>query len=276
MPRALIVNADDLGLSDPVDRGILAAHQGGIVTSTSLLAGGPSASTGTALVRAEAPRLGVGLHVDITEGQPLDVIRAMCDTHSDDVGKTTRRMIERQLRQFVEVVGEYPDHLDAHQHLVHFHPAAFEAYLSIARQYDLPVRSPAPFLDMTSFRAFIARVKRENGVDLGPVLPPGKQLVAALNAVWRAARVAAPHHFVHDFYGSTATVESLVEMIQRLPEGVSEMMCHPSLAHAGSEAYDSGREQEHAVLTDPRVRAALGEAGVELLSFGSWRGRGFR
>jgi predicted glycoside hydrolase/deacetylase ChbG (UPF0249 family) len=274
--RALIVNADDLGLSEAVDRGILAAHLDGIVTSTSLLAGGPTAASAIALVRAEAPRLGIGLHVDLTEGRPLEVIRAMSEAHSDEVGETALKMIERQLKLFVQLVGEYPDHLDAHQHLVHFHPAAFEAYLSIARQYDLPVRSPAPFLDMASFRAFIARVRRDNGVDLGPVLPPGRALIFALEQKWRAARVSAPDRFAHEFYGATATVESLVERIRKLPEGTTELMCHPGLADEGVEGYDSGRAKELAVLTDPRVRAAADQAGVALQSYAGWRGRALR
>jgi predicted glycoside hydrolase/deacetylase ChbG (UPF0249 family) len=38
--RRLIVNADDFGLSSGVNRGIVEAHEGGIVTSATLMACG--------------------------------------------------------------------------------------------------------------------------------------------------------------------------------------------------------------------------------------------
>ena len=40
--RNLIVNADDLGWTVGVNRGIIEGHRGGLITSTSLLANGAS------------------------------------------------------------------------------------------------------------------------------------------------------------------------------------------------------------------------------------------
>ncbi len=59
--RNLIVNADDLGWTDGVNRGILDAFRGGIVTSTSLLANG-MAFVGGVKAAKSAPGLGVGVH----------------------------------------------------------------------------------------------------------------------------------------------------------------------------------------------------------------------
>jgi predicted glycoside hydrolase/deacetylase ChbG (UPF0249 family) len=42
--KNLIVNADDLGWTTGVNRGIVEAHRRGLVTSTSLLANGPAFS----------------------------------------------------------------------------------------------------------------------------------------------------------------------------------------------------------------------------------------
>src|SRR5438552_10820876 len=68
--RQLLVNADDFGLSPGVNRGILEAHHAGLVTSTSIMANLPAADDGAALV-GTAPRLEVGVHLNLTAGAPL-------------------------------------------------------------------------------------------------------------------------------------------------------------------------------------------------------------
>ena len=66
MSRAAIVNADDFGQSAGINRGIVEAHERGIVTSASLMVRWPAASAAAAYARAH-PRLSVGLHVDLGE-----------------------------------------------------------------------------------------------------------------------------------------------------------------------------------------------------------------
>ena len=61
--RYLIVNADDFGQSDGVNRGIVRAHEGGIVTSASLMVRWPAAEEAAACARTHL-RLSVGLHLD--------------------------------------------------------------------------------------------------------------------------------------------------------------------------------------------------------------------
>ena len=72
------------------------------------------------------------------------------------------------------------------------------------------------------------------------------------------------------------TVAHLLETIRSLPEGTTEIMCHPGhfdadLAHS---RYARQREVELAALTDPAVREALRAAGVELISFAALAGAG--
>ena len=66
MTRRVVVNADDFGLTEGVNRGILDAHLDGIVTSTTTMVRQPAAADAAARAR-EAPRLGIGLHVDLGE-----------------------------------------------------------------------------------------------------------------------------------------------------------------------------------------------------------------
>src|SRR5437763_17086629 len=63
MERVLIVNADDFGQSAAITRGILRAHQFGIVTSTSLMVRWPAA----AYAAEHSGELDLGLHIDLGE-----------------------------------------------------------------------------------------------------------------------------------------------------------------------------------------------------------------
>src|SRR5579871_2214342 len=67
--RNLIVNADDLGWSDGVNRGIAEGHRNGIVTSASLLANGVAFASALELARATRG-LGVGVHLNLSDGPP--------------------------------------------------------------------------------------------------------------------------------------------------------------------------------------------------------------
>jgi glycosyltransferase involved in cell wall biosynthesis len=64
--RRVIVNADDFGLSAGINRGIVEAHERGIVTSTSLMVRGDAAAAAADYGRQDS-RLSVGLHIDLAE-----------------------------------------------------------------------------------------------------------------------------------------------------------------------------------------------------------------
>ena len=61
-------------------------------------------------------------------------------------------------------------------------------------------------------------------------------------------------------------------MLAQLPEGTSELMCHPGFpddALLSGSTYASERAREVEVLCDPSVRAALARHGVALVGFAS-------
>src|SRR5688500_305678 len=70
MACRLIINADDFGASESINEAIIHLHDAGIVTSTSLLAGGQAAEHAASLARAK-PNLPVGLHLAVTHGWPV-------------------------------------------------------------------------------------------------------------------------------------------------------------------------------------------------------------
>lgn len=120
--KLLVVNADDLGYDPEIDRGILAAHARGLVSSATAMVDTPFA----AAALAAAPRtLGVGLHAVLDPGAGAE--RAEAE-------------LRRQLARFVALRGEPPTHLDSHKH-AHAAPALREVFARVACEAGLPVRA---------------------------------------------------------------------------------------------------------------------------------------
>ena len=104
--KLLIVNADDFGLSEGVNRGVAAAHEHGIVTSASLMVRRPAARQ--AVTYAEKHReMSLGLHLDLGEweyraGEWVVVIAPPSAVEAE---------IRAQLQIFYELAGRRPTHL---------------------------------------------------------------------------------------------------------------------------------------------------------------------
>jgi predicted glycoside hydrolase/deacetylase ChbG (UPF0249 family) len=129
--RYCIVNGDDFGASRGINRGILAAHHGGVLTSASLMVNTPYTEEAV-LSSREAPELSLGLHVNFTnEGGPALV----------DLGDVEACRVElgRQFDRFLELVGTVPTHVDSH-HNVHNRPELLPCFLELARDHGFPLR----------------------------------------------------------------------------------------------------------------------------------------
>src|ERR1700756_2566387 len=68
--RRLIINADDFGLTEGVNRAILEGHRRGVITSTTLMANGRQFSSAARSAQSAA-ELSVGCHVVLVDGEPL-------------------------------------------------------------------------------------------------------------------------------------------------------------------------------------------------------------
>ena len=228
MTRALIVNADDLGRSSGINRGIRIAHERGIVTSASLMVRLPAAREAAAYARG-LPQLSLGLHVDLAEWAYLDgAWEPLYEVVPPYDPMQVEGEVGRQLAAFRELSGGDPTHLDSHQHLHREEPLR-SVLAELARELDVPLRSVSSNVD-----------------------------------------------YCGEFYGQTATGESLPELItpeallaifEALPEGTTELGCHPAEANDADSVYGAERQIELRTLCDPRVRTTLDEVGIQLRSF---------
>ncbi len=248
MAAYLIVNADDFNLTEGVTRGILEAHWRGIVTSTTVMVNLPGLEQSRSLAR-QAPRLGVGLHLNLTFGPPVlpaPEVPSLVDDSSRFIHDQTRfeaagdpaeirAELAAQVRRFRAVFGRRPSHLDSHHH-IHRHPRVFEVALALAGDLGVALRAIFPEMATRIRRRGLSSPDRMVG-DVGP------------EAYWSPAK--------------------LVALLAEIPPGVTELMCHPGHADGALfvSSYCGQREEELRSLCDPTVKAALRTAGVEPISY---------
>jgi predicted glycoside hydrolase/deacetylase ChbG (UPF0249 family) len=279
--RLLVINADDLGFAPGVNRGILEAHAAGTVSSTSMMVNTPAFAEAAEQVRRDAPRLGVGLHLNLVSGTPLASVPSLVDPatgrfHALDVlvrralaGQVepaeVRRECEAQLAALA-ATGITPTHIDSHRH-AHAMPGILAAVAAAAHDATIAVvRRP---LDRVSILDPVASAK-----------------MLALHAAWRTALTGvapanrailarAPHFRGIAMQGMSDFRDRLLATLDQLPLGTTEIMVHPGYDDdvlAAQDVFRTEREVEVRALCDPAVTARLAKGDLKLVSFGEVTG----
>ena len=228
--RYVIVNADDFGQSPGVNRGIIAAHERGIVTSASLMVRWQAAAEAAAYGRAH-PGLSLGLHLDFGEWACREETWVpVYEVVSTEDAAAAASEVHRQLAAFKDLVGRDPTHIDSHQH-AHLEEPLRSIVLRVAGRLRVPVRRCDPVVGYCG--SFYGQT------DEGEPWP------------------------------EILSVEGLLRILRELPPGVTELGCHPGDGSDPDSGYRDERAQEVRILCDPRVRDALPALDIELRSFGA-------
>jgi len=286
--KKLIVNADDFGLTEGVNRAILDGHRNGIVTSATLMANGEAFDSAVAAASG-APALGVGVHLNLTQGRPVcpaaqvpSIVTSEGFFHPGPgilawrilTRKVTPRDVEGELRSQIEKVassGVRITHLDSHKH-VHLLPPLFDLVVRLAREYGIgrvrcPVEPAASGLGpLRSGRGGWPRRARQ--YLLGRAL---STLAACQVKKLENAGLCWPERF----YGLSQTgfldAAILEQLLRAVPDGTSEMMVHPGYvdeALLGTRTrLRVQRETELDALTRPGIRQLAVGLGIELISY---------
>jgi len=225
--RYLIVNADDFGYSKSVNRGIVEAHDKGIVTSASLMVERPAAVEAASLA-AQRPRLGLGLHAEVRRWRTSRLPRRGSARSATAVGSRAAEDLRRQLDRFRVLVGREPSHLDSHQHR-HLAELIRPGFEEVAAEVGIPLRRVGNRVH------FCGEFYGHDG--------RGRPDPEAI------------------------TVDALVRLIENVDAGVTELCCHPGYADDLDDWYRVEREQEVRALCDPRVRSAVERGGLRLCSY---------
>jgi chitin disaccharide deacetylase len=272
----LIVNADDFGLSPAINRGIIAAHRDGIVTSASIMVNGPAFDDAVTLAR-ENPALDLGVHLTLTDLAPMSSPDAVSSLVGGDkrflphaTGLARRYLrggislaevrieLDAQLR-LARSRGLAVSHIDSHQH-VHALPGIARVVADLAQAYRIrAIRWPRERLRNYMFKA------------AGEARRLAEQ--AALNALCLLSPLRRQRHaegFVGFHFGGRLDERNLETVLRNLPaDGSVELMCHPAEAEADGphRRWGYAGPAERAALTSARTKALIGTLGIELVAY---------
>jgi predicted glycoside hydrolase/deacetylase ChbG (UPF0249 family) len=194
------------------------------------------------------PSLATGLHFVLTFGRPVGPKEplerllekdgrfrgAASGVHGRARPDEVREELRAQLRIFEAGCGRRPTHIDGHHH-VHLHPGILRVVIEEAGRLGVPVRST----DETTRE----RLRRE--------------------------RIRTCDRFLDGFYGEgEVSEEKLVALLESLPDGTSELMCHPAKEDqilSSLSGYVAPRYRERASLTSKSVLEAARSGGIDLV-----------
>jgi len=287
--RSLIVNADDLGWTEGVNRGIAEAHRNGIVTSASLLANGAAFESGVELAQT-TPGLGIGVHLNLSDGEPVaqrELVTTLLNDRGELEGKPeslllrlARRSVlleevEREWDAQIQKVRDFgvePTHLDGHRH-VQMLPGLFEIALRLAKRHGIAAIRISH--EESSLRAALSAGAKQKGaiVMRQGVQARGLKLLApdAREQAERAG-IAAADYFCGIAQTGELTREGVMRLVEILPEGTTELMCHPGYADAelakSATRLQASRQAEVEILTDTGIRNLVASQGIRLIDYG--------
>jgi len=261
--KRLIVNADDFGFTHDVNAGIVEAHRKGILTATTLMANGDAFDDAVALAR-ENPGLDIGCHLVLVQGNSVaEPGRELPRTVGELVGELMRRRFDpyeeavAQVRKLV-AAGIQPSHIDTHKH-THLLPPVLRAVAKVAREFRIQwVRRPFDFGIDSSVRL----QKRAVSFAMGLMAPNFANTLEGLHTT---------DYFAGFQITGTLDGGSLMSTLERLPEGLTEFMCHPGklgveLRGAKTRLRES-REIELRALTATATKELIERNGIQLVRY---------
>ncbi len=288
MDKQLIINADDFGLCESVNKGIVETHTSGVLTSTTLMTNMPAAEHAVelaknlpALSKVEGPALGLGVHLNLTAGKPLcreTSIKLILDSQgyfalspgklalASLISGKVRTAIETELAlqiQWLIDKGIRPTHLDSHKH-IHCFPSIFPIVCRLAKRFSVPAiryageptyvsQLPWPLTDRESRkRASLVRT------------------MSKINRLQNSAFFKTDALFGINHVGKINTVFLRAVSLYNT-SSKAEVMTHPGYAYdldANKTRLVKQRELELEALCSEKTKRAFNEAGIKLIHYG--------
>lgn len=238
----LIVNADDFGLSEAVNYGIISAYRRGIVKSTTIMAGMSAFDHGIQLLK-ENEGLGCGVHMNLSLSKPvLKGHKTIVNESGNFYKRITNELIEEKFN-LDEVYNEFCaqidktinngikiTHLDSHHH-VHTLAALKPVIKKVIEKYKLPIRGGF-----------------EENMDYNKIV-----------------------HMIDTFYNENVSEEYFKNNIEKIKKyDVVDLMSHPAFIDktlVNSTSYSLKRIDEYEILTSNNTKKLLEENNIEISNY---------
>ena len=280
MTKKLIINADDFGLSQSINEGILVGIQKKIIRSVSLFANAPKTHDAVEIVKA-CPDVDIGVHLTLTQTRATsspEKIPSLITKEGafvPNIQALAKKMFFDQLdfqeiykefeRQIVKISGSgiNVSHLDTNQH-VHLHPKIFYIVLSLAKKYNIkyvriPCETPRSLKDYLGTNNFIKSIMSINKWFYVRLLKKNK--------------LESTKHFAGLYCAGRLNLSCLLDILSYVKDGVTELCCHPGwddnevASGYGGSFQGYGWAQELTALLSDDFQRALKERMIELTNF---------
>ncbi|QUM80013.1 carbohydrate deacetylase [Moritella sp. 5] len=250
----LIVNIDDLGLTEKVNESVVACFKVGVVQSTTLMMNQPATEHAIELIK-QGLVPNVGLHLTLTSGKPILAPRLVPDlVDSDGDFLKQDKVLASEVLSFDQAYSEFKaqydkainagikiTHIDSH-HFAAVFPPYKKAFIAFANDTGIPVRR----------------------VD---------HVVSGCEGL----TVPTTEGFSARFYADGVTLERLqaliLEFSAKIPNGTLELMSHTTLEGdkllPTLSRYADKRVDEFNILTSQALKDWLEVHKIECIGFDS-------
>lgn len=277
--KQLVITADDFGLHRDLDRGIREVCEKGVVTHVSLIANGEGTDEAAQFLKSH-PQTSIGIHLNITEGKPLsdsNNLQPLLDKEGEFLGDHLKvgfailchppvaKAVEQEYRAQIEKVlslGVKILQINAHGHL-HLHPYLFGRIMKLAKRYGIPFIRVVD--EWPSPRFLIQSLK------------PWSKTILLWGLTWnvklcsRSVEGVALNRSRGAFdSGHLTQRERLSQILSHLPDGFTELFCHPGTSSERSrkknpENYDPDGERK--LMTSSETRELIQRSQIHLVNF---------
>ena len=279
--KNIIVNADDFGRHELINRAVARAFNAGCLRSATLMAGGAAFEDAVQIAK-KFSGLGVGIHFTLANGNPVlppkeipSLVTEEGIFHGDYVkflkrylsGKISLTEVRSELAAQLEKIsraGLKLTHFDSHQHLHHI-PGIIDITLDLAQAAGIKSMRVANTKlfdgELDSLGKFFGR------------LGLGSLAKFAAHAAHKK-NFATPEHFAGIVAGESVSESFMLNLIEDLREGTTEVMLHPGIDNKTLRDFcrwDHDFEEELAAVTSPKVLSLLAEKNISAINFSDLR-----
>lgn len=279
--KKIIVNADDFGRHELINRAVERAFNAGCLKSTTLMAGGIAFDDAVNVAKKNSG-LGVGIHFTLANGNPVlppkeipSLVTEEGIFHDNYIkflkrylsGKISLFEVRSELAAQLEKIlnaGLTLTHFDSHQHLHHV-PGIIEISLQLAQAAGI-----------NSMR--VANTKLFDGEldNLGKFfgrLGLGSLAKLAAHAAHKK-NFTTPENFAGIVAGESVDENFMLNRLENLREGTTEVMLHPGIDNKILQDFcrwEHDFEAELAAVTSPKVLKTLAEKNISAINFSDLR-----
>jgi len=264
--KYLIVTADDLGLAKSINEGIARACNEGVVTAASVIPSGAAFDDAVHMI-GSLPFKSIGAHLALTEIKPLLSSSKFNKDHNSLFfsilsGRISRESMYAEFKAQLDLIkasGLTITHINSHEH-IHMIPLVLEILIQLAKEYNIPAirfprgdRRPVGLSLKENYRSFV--LNRFSGMMKNKL--EGSGLIYT-------------DHFMGLLDAGQLNIDKLKTIISNTEDGVTEIVAHPGFL--SPEVLDNfswhiGGETELFALTDNRIKNAVKNNGIKLITF---------